>query len=195
MDLEQGSTQKLEKNKVWFLRILKSGLSEEQLKNRITDHREDRIPMYAKWSFLKWENGQSHMTSLIFLWQHSVLLQIHECIWTVWNTKQFWSLSGYVKSTMALIVLKTLYCLKKMKSWTVTIVMLNVTVVIILGNVVTSRNFVWHCHFVEWVIVNFELQISIKCFSPKLAFSKSGYILMCRKHSSVLDILCNALSE
>jgi hypothetical protein len=48
MDLEQGSTQKLEKNKVWFLRILKSGLCEEQMKNRITDHREDRIPMYAK---------------------------------------------------------------------------------------------------------------------------------------------------
>jgi len=48
MDLEQRSTQKLEKNKVWFLCILKSGLSEEQLKNRITDHREDRIPMYAK---------------------------------------------------------------------------------------------------------------------------------------------------
>lgn len=48
MDLEQGSTQKLEKNKIWFLRMLKSGLSEEQLKNRITDHREERIPMYAQ---------------------------------------------------------------------------------------------------------------------------------------------------
>jgi hypothetical protein len=47
-NLEQGSTQKLEKNKVWFLCILKSGLSEEELKNRITGHREDRIPMYAK---------------------------------------------------------------------------------------------------------------------------------------------------
>ena len=87
MDLEQGSTQKLEKNNIWFLCILKSGLSEEQLKNRITDHREERIPMYAQWSFLKWENGQSHMTLLIFLGQHSVLLQIHEWIWNVWNAK------------------------------------------------------------------------------------------------------------
>jgi len=56
--------------------MLKSGLSEEQL-NRITDHREDRIPMYAEWSFLKWEKGQSHMASLIFLGWHSVLLQIY----------------------------------------------------------------------------------------------------------------------
>jgi len=59
---------------------------------------------------------------------------------------------------MALIVLKILYCLKKMKSWTVKIVMMNVTVVIILGNAMTSRNFVWHCHFVVWVIVIFELK-------------------------------------
>jgi len=80
-----------------------------------------------------------------------------------------------------------------MKSWTVKIVMMNVTVVIILGNVMTSRNFVWRCHFVEWVIVNFELQISIKCFNPKLAFSKSGCILWCRRHSIVLDLLCNGL--
>lgn len=157
MDLEQGSTQKLEKNNIWFLHMLKSGLSEEQL-NRITDHREDRIPMYAEWSFLKWEKGQSHMASLIFLGWHSVLLQIYECLWTVWNTKQFRSLSGYVKSTMALIVLKILYCLKKMKSWTVKIVMMNVTVVIILGNAMTRRNFVWHCHYVVWVIVIFELK-------------------------------------
>jgi hypothetical protein len=48
MDLEQGSKQKLEKNEIWFLPVLKSGLSEKQLKNRITNHREDKIPMYAK---------------------------------------------------------------------------------------------------------------------------------------------------
>jgi len=29
MDLEQGSSQKLEKNKIWFLHMLKSGLSDE----------------------------------------------------------------------------------------------------------------------------------------------------------------------
>jgi len=85
--------------------------------------------------------------------------------------------TGNVKLTMVLIVLKILYRLKKMKSWTVTIVMMNITVVIILGNAMTSRNFVWHCHFVEWVFMNFELQISIKRFSPKLAFRKSGCIL------------------
>jgi hypothetical protein len=55
---------------------------------------------------------------------------------------------------------KDFVLLKKMKSWTVTIVMMNVTVVIILGNVVTSRNFVWRCYFVEWVIwiLNFKFQ-------------------------------------
>jgi hypothetical protein len=40
MDLEKESTQKLEKNKIWFLQMWKSGLSEEQLKNKITDQRE-----------------------------------------------------------------------------------------------------------------------------------------------------------
>jgi len=48
MDMEKESTQKLEKNKIWFLHMWKSGLSEEQLKNKITDHREDRIPVYAQ---------------------------------------------------------------------------------------------------------------------------------------------------
>jgi hypothetical protein len=39
--------------------------------------------------------------------------------------------------------------LKKMKSWTVTIVMMSVLIVTILGNIMTTRNCVWHCPFVE----------------------------------------------
>jgi hypothetical protein len=52
-------------------------------------------------------------------------------------------------SVIPLMVMKILYCLKKVKVWTITRVMISVIVVMILGNFMTSRNFVLHCHLVE----------------------------------------------
>jgi hypothetical protein len=52
------------------------------------------------------------------------------------------------------------YCLQKLKVWTITIIIACVIIVMdILGNFMTSRNFILHYLFVELSICEFYLQM------------------------------------
>jgi hypothetical protein len=52
-------------------------------------------------------------------------------------------------SVMLLMVLKMMYCLKKVNVQTATLVMVNLIPVLIVGKSMTSRDLTLQCHLVE----------------------------------------------
>jgi len=135
-----------------------------------------------KWNFLRWEEWQSYKATIFLLGQIVGVTSLStgmDC--------ETWDSSRNVGPPMSMMELKMMCYLKNANDLTLTIVMMSVTAMTkISEDSVTSRNFILHCYFVEY-ICEFELKLWIKYFLPNFP----SKILVCLNgwgHRIVMEV-------
>lgn len=122
---------------------------EIEMQNCTADHRTNTISMSTKQTIFearRWMVAHS-ITNFggTASWHYRFMMRQG-----VWNNRQLWILKRNVGSVMLLTQSKIMKCLKKVKVWTITIVMMTVLAVKeILWHSATSTNFVLNQYCVE----------------------------------------------